>query len=151
MKYFSLLFVAVFASVTAFCQVENPVQWSFAATKKADKLYEVVITATVAKPWHIYSQTTPDGGPQPTKISFKANPLIVKEGAVAKETGSLQTIHDPNFNVDVKYYSDKVVFTQVLKLKAGVKTHATGDVEYMVCNDSKCLPPKKLPFDIVLQ
>ena len=110
----------------------------------------MVITATLAKPWHIYSQTTPDGGPAPTKIVFKANPLFVKDGAV-KETGSLQTIHDQNFGVDVKYYSDKVVFTQLVKLKAGVKTHATGDVEYMVCNDSKCLPPKKLPFDILLQ
>jgi thiol:disulfide interchange protein DsbD len=130
--------------------VESPVQWSFVATKKADKLYEVVITATIAKPWHIYSQNTPDGGPQPTKITFKANPLIAKDGGVV-ETGSLQTIHDPNFGVDVKYYSNKVAFTQLVKLKAGVKTHSTGELEYMVCNDSKCLPPKKVPFDIVLQ
>jgi len=150
MKYFFLCMISVFMAATAFCQVENPVQWSFTSTKKADKVYEVVITATIAKPWHIYSQTTPDGGPQPTKIVFKANPLIVKDGDV-KETGSLQTIHDQNFGVDVKYFSDKVVFTQVVKLKAGVKTHTTGELEYMVCNDIKCLPPKKVPFDIVLQ
>ncbi len=150
MRHLFLLITAFCAVSMAFGQLENPVQWTFAATKKADKAYEVVITATLAKPWHIYSQTTPDGGPAPTKIVFKANPLFVKDGAV-KETGSLQTIHDQNFGVDVKYYSDKVVFTQLVKLKAGVKTHATGDVEYMVCNDSKCLPPKKLPFDILLQ
>jgi thiol:disulfide interchange protein DsbD len=150
MKHFSLLMMAVFAALAGWSQGENPVQWSFVAHKKADKVYEVVITATIAKPWHIYSQTTPDGGPQPTKITFKANPLIVADGTV-KEDGTLQTIHDQNFGVDVKYYSDKVVFTQLVKLKAGVVTHSTGNLEYMVCNDIKCLPPKKVPFDIVLQ
>ncbi|HWB25435.1 MAG TPA: protein-disulfide reductase DsbD domain-containing protein [Chitinophagaceae bacterium] len=150
MKKFTLLVVGLLIGAVAFCQVENPVQWTFAAQKKGDKLYNVVITATFARPWHIYSQTTPDGGPVPTKITFKANPLMILDGDV-KEDGKLQTIHDENFGVDVKYYSDKVVFTQVVKLKAGVKTHATGTLEYMVCNDNRCLPPKKVPFDITLQ
>ena len=150
MKKFTLLFISVLVVTVAFCQAENPVQWSFASVKKADKLYEVTLTATFAKPWHIYSQTTPAGGPVPTQITFKANPLVVLDGAI-KETGSLQTIHDENFGVDVKYYSDKVVFTQKVKLKALVKTHASGTLEYMVCNDNRCLPPKKVPFDITLQ
>ncbi len=144
------LIPALFMAVAAFCQVENPVQWTFAASKKADKEYSVIITAHFAKPWHIYSQTTPDGGPKATTITFKANPLIKLDGKPL-ETGSLQTIHDENFGVDVKYYSEQVVFTQTVKLKAGVKTHATGTIEYMVCNDNKCLPPKKVPFDITLQ
>jgi hypothetical protein len=150
MKKTILLFVGLFIAATAFCQVENPVEWSYVAKKKADKVYDIIITATFGKPWHLYSQTTPDGGPIPTKITFKANPLITLDGAL-KETGDLKTTHDDNFGVDVKYYSDKVVFTQTVKLKAAVKTHATGTTEYMVCNDTRCLPPKKVPFDITLQ
>lgn len=144
----SLLTMFVVLSVSA--QIENPVTWSFAATKKADKVYEVTLTATVAKPWHIYSQTTPDGGPLPTSFTFKQNPLITLDGKV-KETGKLKTDHDKNFGVDVKYYSDKVVFTQTVKLKAAVKTNLSGSLEFMVCNDEKCLPPKTVPFDIKLQ
>ncbi len=150
MKRFTLFFLSLVIASTAFCQADNPVQWSFSSIKKGDKIYEVTLTAAVAKPWHIYSQTTPQGGPVPTQITFKSNPLIILDGDI-KETGKLQVIHDDNFKVDVKYYSDKVVFTQIVKLKAGVKTHATGILEYMVCNDEKCLPPKKIPFDITLQ
>lgn len=150
MKKFTLFVIALVVSATAFSQVENPVKLVFAAEKKGDKLYNVVITATFGKPWHMYSQSTPDGGPLPTKITFKANPLITLDGKT-KEDGKLETTHDENFQVDVKYYADKVVFTQAVKLKANVKTHATGQLEYMVCNDTRCLPPKKVPFDITLQ
>lgn len=150
MKRIMMLLLGLLVAGSAFCQGENPVKWTFASVKKDAKTYSVVITATFANPWHIYSQTTPDGGPIPTKITFKANPLVTLEGT-AKEDGKLQTIHDENFGVDVKYYSDKVVFTQVVKLKAPVKTHAVGELSYMVCDDHHCLPPKKVPFDISLQ
>jgi len=150
MKKVTLILLAMCISAAAFSQGENPVNWTFAAVKKGDKTYNVVITATFSSPWHIYSQNTPDGGPIPTKITFKPNPLVTLEG-MAKEDGQLKTVHDENFGVDVKYYSDKVVFTQVVKLKAAVKTHAIGQLEFMVCDDHHCLPPKKVPFDISLQ
>lgn len=150
MKKFTLFLLALVVAATAFSQVENPVKWDFKAVKKDAKQYTVVITATFASPWHIYSQTTPDGGPLPTEIKFKANPLATLDGKV-KEDGSLKTTYDENFKVDVKYFSDKVVYTQVVKLKAPVKTHATGEIKYMVCNDNRCLPPKTVPFDITLQ
>ena len=145
---FSLLIVVFGLNVSA--QLTDPVQWTFVATKKSDKLYEVNFTAVLPKPWHIYSQTTPKGGPVATNISFKANPVVKLDGSV-KEDGKLEVIHDENFGLDVKYYSDKVVFTQTVKLKTSVKTNLTGTVEYMVCNDTKCLPPKKLPFSVQLQ
>ena len=143
----SVLFVAMSLQAQL---TKDPVQWTYAATKKADKVYTVTVTATLAAPWHIYSQNTPKGGPVATKFSFKANPLFSLDGAV-NEDGKLEVIHDENFGVDVKYFSNKVVFVQTVKLKANVKTNISGTVEYMVCNDSKCLPPKKLPFDIKLQ
>ena len=31
-----------------------------------------------------------------------------------------------------------------------VRTAITGEIEYQVCDDEKCLPPKKVPFTIVL-
>lgn len=146
---FSLLSV-LFAATLLQAQIKDPVQWSYTATKKADKVYTVAVTATVAAPWHIYSQTTPKGGPIPTKFLFKSNPLFSLDGIVNEE-GKLEVIHDENFGVDVKYFSNKVVFVQTVKLKANVKTNISGTVEYMVCNDNECLPSKKLLFDIKLQ
>ena len=140
----------MFTTVSCKAQIEEPVKWSFTATKKSDKVYEIKVTANVQKSWHIYSQTTPDGGPVPTSFTFKPNPLITITG-IPKENGKLLITHDKNFGVDVKYYSEKVEYVQTVTLKAAVKTNITGNVEFMVCNDVKCLPPKKVAFDIKLQ
>jgi hypothetical protein len=150
MKKLILFVVLVVAAIAVQAQIENPVKWSYAAKKVSDKVYQVVITATLPKPWHIYSQYTPDGGPKPTKIVYTKNPLLVIDGA-PKENGSLKTIHDDNFGVDVKYFGDKVEFVQTVQLKAAAKTSVTGTIDYMVCNDEKCLPPTKQPFEVKLQ
>jgi len=150
MKRITLFTTLFFLAVTAMAQLKDPVQWNISAAKKSGKTYEIRFSATVANPWHIYSQTTPKGGPVPTKISYKTNPLITFNGS-AKEVGALKQVHDQYFNVDVKYFNDKIDFVQTVTLKADAKTSISGTVEYMVCNDQECLPPKKVPFDLKLQ
>jgi thiol:disulfide interchange protein DsbD len=39
---------------------------------------------------------------------------------------------------------------QVVKLKGNIKTTVAGSVEFMVCNDNKCLPPSEVPFKIAV-
>lgn len=148
-KYILLSLFIVFAS-WASAQMKNPVKWDFSATKKADKSYEITATAVMEGDWHIYSQTTPKGGPVPTKFTFKANPLVTMSGIPA-ERGQLKNVHDPVFGVNVKYFGNKVTFVQTVQLKSNVKTQLSGEVEYMVCDDTQCLPPKKVPFEIKLQ
>jgi len=145
-----LVFIALLlVGITALhAQVQNPVQWKFEAKKKGAG-YEIVMTATLEKPWHIYSQNTGKNGPVPTNITFKKNPLVTLSGKVI-ETGKLEKVYDKNFSTDVLFYSGKVVFTQIVKVKAGVKTNVSGTVEYMVCDDEQCLPPTKKTFDIKL-
>lgn len=142
--------ILLFVSLPALSQSEGPAKWSFTSLKKSDKVYEISLTATLPKPWHIYSQFTPDGGPLATKITFTSNPVLTVEGD-SKEKGTLLTNHDKNFGVDVKYFSDKVEFVQTIKLKGSMKTNVRGSIEYMVCDDTKCLPPVKKLFDIKLQ
>ena len=127
----------------------SPVKWTFSAKKKSAGVYDISMTAMVPAPWHIYSQNTPAGGPLPTKISYSTNPLVSIAG-VATEDGKSKTIHDQNFGVDVIYFQNDVSFIQTVKLKSPVKTSVRGSVEYMVCNDSKCLPPVTVPFEITL-
>lgn len=127
-------------------QIKNPVLWKYEA-KKNGANYDIIITATIEKPWHIYSQNTGKGGPIPTKITFNSNPLIQIEGT-PKETGKLEKVFDKSFNTEVLYYSKTVVFTQKVKLKAAVRTKLSGTIEFMVCDDEQCLPPTKKPFEI---
>ena len=150
MKKILLLFTLLSIAGISFAQLKDPVKWSYAATRKSDKVYEITYTAVIEKPWHIYSQTTPKGGPVPTKFVFKTNPLLKMSG-IPKETGSLISKYEEVFDTDVKYYDNKVTFTQTVNLKSAVKTNIAGTIEYMVCNESQCLPPKKVSFDLKLQ
>lgn len=147
-KIFFALFL-IFSSQVLFAQVLNPVNWTVTSKKIKDKTYEVHMTATINKGWHIYSQSTPEGGPIPTSISFTKNPLFELDGKT-KESGKLEQRHEEIFGVDVKQFSNKVDFIQVVKLKSPVKTSANISVEYMLCNDRQCLPPTSKKFSIAL-
>jgi thiol:disulfide interchange protein DsbD len=144
---FSLFAVATFS---AQAQMKDPVSWKYEAVKKSGNVYEITITATIEKPWHIYSQNTGKGGPVPTSFAFSKNPLVTLEGKT-KENGKLEKIFDKNFNTNVLYYSGTVTFVQTAKVKSTAKTSVSGKVEYMVCDDTQCLPPTKKSFDIKLQ
>lgn len=130
-------------------QMRNPVQWSFTSKKINPTTYEVHLTAVLENGWHMYSQTTPDGGPVPTAISFAKNPLITLQGT-PKEVGKLEQRFEELFGVDVKQFSNKVSFVQTVKLKGKAKTAVTGTVEFMTCNDRECLPPKSQKFAVAL-
>ncbi len=149
MKKILFALVITMSALTVFAQTEDPVSWKFESRKKAEGVYELVMTATVEKPWHIYSQYT-GKGPIPTKFTFKANPLVALDGKT-KEVGKMEKVNDPNFKSEVLYFSNGVQFIQTVKLKAKVKTNVAGNVEFMVCNDEQCLPPVKKSFDIKLQ
>jgi len=126
------------------------VQWSFTAKKMGDKVYELHCSATVQGNWHIYSQFTPEGGPVPTVFKFSSNPLVIIEGKPS-ELGCMVTKFEEAFGINVKYFAGKVDFVQKVTLKTKVKTAVSGTVTFMVCNDSQCLPPKIVNFNMALQ
>jgi hypothetical protein len=150
MKKLLGLLLFLFILQGAFAQIQNPVKWAYKLKKVNATTYEVNITATIDKGWHIYSQTTPEGGPVPTTISFSKNPLLTITGT-PKEVGKLEKRHEPLFGVDVKQFSNTVNFVQTIKVKAAVKTSVAGTVEFMVCNDSQCLPPTTNKFSLPIQ
>ncbi len=141
--------IAVIFGTVLHAQVQDPVDWKFSSKKINPTTYEVRLTAKLDDGWHIYSQTTADGGPVPTSISFAKNPLLSTSGAV-KEIGKLEKHFEPLFGVEVKQYSDKVEFVQTVTVKPGIKTSVAGTVEFMTCNDRECLPPKAVKFAVPL-
>ena len=145
-----LLLATVLLATLCFAQVKNPVKWSFTTKKINPTSYEVHLTAMLDNGWHLYSQSTPDGGPVPTAIAFTKNPLVTLDGT-AKEVGKLEQHFESLFGVDVKQFSRKVDFVQTVKLKAGVKTTLNGTIDFMTCNDHECLPPSTQKFSLELK
>jgi Thiol:disulfide interchange protein DsbD, N-terminal len=145
MKKIIILVISSFIVSASFGQILNPVKFSYTTVKKGNNQYEVHIKTSVDPKWHIYSIYNPDGGAQATALTFTNAKSIGK----AKEAGRMKTIFEKEFNVNQKYFEQKVDFIQTVKVEPGTKK-VSGTIEYMVCNDRQCLPPKTVAFDIAL-
>jgi len=150
MKKLILIMAVMAMGIVGFAQNKDHITWRFESKKKSGNEYEIIITATVDKPWHIYSQSSGKEGPIPTSFVYKKNPLISLSGKTL-ESGKQEKSYDDLFKTQVIYYNNTVVFTQIIKLKGAVKTTFSGTVDYMLCNEKECTPPVKKNFDITLQ
>lgn len=149
MKKWLLIMLAAFTTSLAFAQAE-PISWKFSSKKISDNVYEVRMTATLNKGWHLYSQNQPkDAIAIPTSFSFNKNPLLDFDGNV-KEIGKMEKFVDKELDVSAFQYSNEVSFVQKVKLKGKAKTNVTGKLEYQVCTDEKCLPAKTVNLSIAL-
>ena len=146
LSYFLLLFSFLFTNTI---QAQNPVKWAYGAKKITDAEYEVTFTATVADGWSIYSQHTDPSGPVPTAFGFDENANLEYIGKPV-ETGKRKEAFDDLFGVNVIKFSGVVTFTQKVKVKSGNNT-VKGYLEFMSCDDEKCLPPKEVDFEVVLK
>ncbi|HJP63250.1 MAG TPA: protein-disulfide reductase DsbD N-terminal domain-containing protein [Mucilaginibacter sp.] len=148
MKKALLLITALVISIGAFAQIEKPVQWSYAAKKISSTEAVVFLRATIQPGWHIYSQNVKDGGPIKTSFTFTPSKEYTLVGKTAEPKPV--TKYEEAFKMNVSYFENSVTFQQKIKLKSpGVKA-VKGQLEFMVCNDHKCLPPEDVDFDIAL-
>jgi len=144
-QLFTLL--ALISALSLSAQSTFPVQWNFSAKKINATTYEIHLTAKMDEDWHIYSLSTPDGGPTPTSVSFIKNPLLTLKGQV-QEIGKMEKHFERLFGVEVRQFSGKVDFIQTVTVKGNVKTALIGTVSFMTCNDEECLPAKAVKFSV---
>ena len=148
MKIFKILFLLISLSFSVSAQILNPVSWTFSSEKLNESEANLIITATIDDKWHIYSMFVDEGGPVPTKLSFKNNADYTLIGKPSEAPKAISAF-DKNFGITIAWHDKKAVFKQKIKLN---KANATvnGSVEFMVCNDKQCLPPDELEFTIKL-
>lgn len=144
-----ILFLFLSAN-SLFSQILNPVNWEFAYNKTGAKQYELVFTAKIENTWHLYSQDIPDGGPIPTSFSINESDNFELVGNV-EEISEAEEKYDSSFDMTLKLFSDKAVFIQKVKLISDEPVTISGSVEFMSCDDQRCLPPKDEEFMFVLE
>jgi thiol:disulfide interchange protein DsbD len=143
-----LIFLFLTFTLGIFSQIENPVEWSTSVEKVSDTEYILVSKATIEDGWHLYSQDVPEDGPIPTTFTFDAaKKNFSLEGKSIEEEG--HTVDDPVFEMRIKFFENSAIFKQRVKTTADINT-INGVVEFMVCNDTKCLAPTEidLKFDL---
>lgn len=137
-----ILAFAILAFTSVKAQILEPVTWSTSVIKISDTEYDLVATASIDTHWHLYSQNVPEDGPIATSFTFKGNGGYLKKGNTTEETG--KTIDDPVFGMKIKFFENKANFKQRIKLKGKTPLKIDATVEFMVCDDSRCLPPTEV-------
>ncbi len=127
-------------SAGMFGQMYNPVKWKTSAEQLSEKEYLLKIQAEIQSGWHLYGQYIEEGGPSRTAFSFKnPNKNFELIGKTTEEKG--HEVQDKIFDMKIKYFEGKALFTQKIKIVSGSITVVNAEVEFMVCDDSNCLPP----------
>lgn len=127
-------------SFSMFGQMYNPVKWTTSVEKISEKEYILKAEATIQSGWHLYGQYIEEGGPSATAFTFK-NPKKNFELINKTTEDKGHEVVDKIFNMKIKYFEDKALFTQKIKFTSDEIINIAADVEFMVCDDSNCLPP----------
>ena len=149
MKNIVTIFLFLIVGQNISGQIVNPVLWRTKVEQVSDREFDLVIKAKVKSYWHLYAQEIPPNGPSPTVFSFEPQDNYQLVGKVQEIGGKV--VQDPVFKIEVKYFEKKATFKQRIRLTDGEKApiQIQGEVEFMACDDERCLPPKfvDLSFD----
>jgi len=133
----------LFSAAATFAQKLNPVQWSMMIDPGAiapGATATARLTAKMDGEWHIYSMTTPEGGPMATSIRADANPAIAD---VKLYQPAPIVKFDPNFNLDAEMYGREVAFLAVFDVAKSAPSgpsDLTLNIRYQACTEKECLP-----------
>lgn len=154
MKKFLFFFIFVSFSIAGVqSQILDPVKWSTSVKKISDTEFDLISTASIEKGWHLYSQEVPEDGPLPTAFVFEENPAYQAVGKIKESKGI--TKFDNVFEMEITSFDNTATFTKRVKLTGDKGTTVKGEVEFMVCDDTRCLPPTyvdlvfKLPDPVI--
>lgn len=104
----------------------------------------LVFDLTISRGWHVYSTGLPDKGPTAAAIQFDSISGARPAGDL-RFTGNEITAHDPTFDMEVRYFENRVRFIQDMVV-TDPAYHIEGALNYGACNDVSCLPPQSVNF-----
>ncbi|MBC5841688.1 thioredoxin family protein [Flavobacterium sp. F-380] len=145
-KIFYLLLLG-FVFVKAQAQIINPVKWEPIIEKKSTSEYVLTFKGNIETGWHVYSQFTPEDGPLPAEFLFhdsKNNYELIGKATESETKREFNEI----FGVDEIFFSDKVVFTQLIKQTNPEKETIQVELSYQVCKENCISETKYFEFNL---
>ena len=127
----------------------KPVTWTFRSEKKSEGLYELIAEAKIDEGWHTYSTgMEKEGGPVPTTFTLNPAETFSTEGSITEQSSARSEGFDKYFNMNLITFEHDVRMGQVIK--AASPTVISGSLEFMACNQSRCLTPQYIEFSVDL-
>lgn len=149
MKRIPLLLLAALISLTAWAQIFEPVSWTHEIKVTGANTGEIIHKATIEPNWHLYGMVIPRGGPRPTKVVYESLQNVELTGEVESKTKPKE-VFDKSFNMNLTWYSNEATLIQKIRFDDASKVKIEGYVEFMACDDERCLPPVSDEFILTL-
>ncbi len=146
-RSFSTIVILFLITFGLKAQILEPVTWVFSSNKISDTEYELIFKADIDMHWHLYSQDIPMSPPATTFTINKSSEYKLV-GGVTEESTIIEE-YDSNFDMVLKYFAHEAIFKQKIQL-TGKSASVTGFLEFMSCDDTKCLPPTDVDFSFTL-
>jgi thiol:disulfide interchange protein len=137
----ALIWQAVFA------QIETPIRWGHSVKEKENGEILLAFTAAIDNNWNLYATDLPEGGPIATSFVIDKSADFELSGPI-KSSVPATLKFDPIFGLELGYFSGKVEFVQVIKRNTDKKFSIKGYVEFMGCDDTRCIPPDSYEFTV---
>jgi len=147
MLFTFLLFTFSFLNLDS--QEEYPVTWHIKAENTGNRTFQVRFEAYIDKGWVIYGMESSADGPVAATFSFDIFNNIRLEGST-KEITKEEVKYEPLFDAEVLKFSKKAIFSQKVT-QLGSSRVVKGNINYMACDGTKCLPPTDVPFVALLK
>jgi hypothetical protein len=148
-KYIIVCIILVINYLQINSQVLEPVKWFYSSKRISATEAELIFTAKIDKKWHVYSQFIAEGGPIATKFDITKSGDFELVGLVSEYPKPIEEF-DKSFEMKLKYFNTKAVFTQKIKILNQSPFTIKGNLEFMCCDDQRCLPPADKDLNLKL-
>jgi len=138
-RFFLAAFAVLLPLGTAVAQILQPVSWTTSVRSLDGGKLELVASAKIDAGWHVYSQFIGSDGPIPTAFKLPESKDLKTEGPV-REPKPIKEF-DKNFGMELAYFAKKADFVISAQRISPKAFTYTAEVEFMVCDDERCLPP----------
>lgn len=140
-----LTILAVFLTANLWAQ---SVKWSSTVEPLEGDSYRIVLEAAIPVPYHMYDMGPYEGGPNATVITFTPSEGMVLEGEVEQLTAP-HRYFDKTYGMEIGTFEGKAQFAQRVRLTAA-QASVTAAIEWMICDDTSCLPPDDTELTIAV-
>lgn len=125
------------------------VAWRSSVSAEGNSEYRIELEAAIPDGYHMYDLGPYEGGPNATSIVFTVHDGEAQlVGGVEQLTPS-ETHYDELFGMRIGTLAGRARFAQRVKLASPAATLGV-ELEWMICNDTNCLPPDDTHLEIVL-
>lgn len=134
------------ALLTAALAAAQSVTWKSSVEPLGGDAYRIMLEAAIPAGYHMYDMGPYEGGPTATTIVLTPGEGVQLDGPVEQLTKA-HTYYDELFGMQIGTLSGKPRFAQKVHL-ATAKGTVTAQLEWMICNDSSCMPPDETELTI---